>query len=69
VERARAAEAPHLVSLTHEANAASFGAARKLGMSTEAVLSSPEGNGVHQLGRALWTGPWLSSGPAPGRRT
>jgi L-amino acid N-acyltransferase YncA len=53
VERARAAEVPHLVSMIHEANAASFGVARKLGMSTEAVLSSPEGNRVHQLGLAL----------------
>jgi RimJ/RimL family protein N-acetyltransferase len=53
VERARAAEVPHLVSMIHEANAASFGVARKLGMSTEAVLSSPEGNRVHQLGLVL----------------
>jgi hypothetical protein len=27
--------------------------ARKLGMATEAVLVSPEGNRVHQLGLAL----------------
>jgi hypothetical protein len=39
--------------MIHEANAASFGVARKLGMPTEAVLSSPEGNRVHQLGLAL----------------
>jgi RimJ/RimL family protein N-acetyltransferase len=53
VERARAAEVPHLISMIHESNTASFGVARKLGMATGAVLVSPEGNRVHQLGLAL----------------
>jgi RimJ/RimL family protein N-acetyltransferase len=53
VERARAAEVPRLISMIHESNAASFGVARKLGMATEDVLVSPEGNRVHQLGLAL----------------
>jgi RimJ/RimL family protein N-acetyltransferase len=53
VERARAADVPHLISMIHEANTASFGVARKLGMATEAVLLSPEGNPVHQLGLVL----------------
>lgn len=53
VERARTAEIPHLIAMIHESNAASFGVARKLGMGTEAVLVSPEGNRVHQLGLAL----------------
>ncbi len=53
VERARAAEVPRLISMIHESNAASFGVARKLGMTTEAVLVSPEGNRVHQLGLDL----------------
>ena len=53
VERARAAEVPQLISMIHESNAASFRVARKLGMATEAVLVSPEGNRVHQLGLPL----------------
>jgi RimJ/RimL family protein N-acetyltransferase len=53
VERARAAEVPQLISMIHESNAASFAVARKLGMVTGAVLVSPEGNRVHQLGLAL----------------
>jgi RimJ/RimL family protein N-acetyltransferase len=50
VLRARAAELPHLISMIHESNAASFGVARRLGMATETVLRSPEGTHVHQLG-------------------
>lgn len=53
VERARAAEVPQLISMIHESNTASFGVARKLGMTTAAELVSPEGNRVHQLGLAL----------------
>ena len=53
VERARVAELPQLISMIHESNAASFGVAGKLGMTTEAVLVSPEGNRVHQLGLGL----------------
>lgn len=49
VERARGAEVPRLISMIQEGNAGSFGVARKLGMATEAVLTSPEGNRVHQL--------------------
>ena len=53
VERARAAEVPQLISMIHESNSASFGVARKLGMTTEAVLVSPDGDPVHQLTLAL----------------
>ena len=53
VDRARATEVPHLISMIHEANAASFGVARKLGMAAEAVHLSPGGTRVHQLGFAL----------------
>ena len=53
VSRARAAEVPRLISMIHEGNAASMRVARKLGMATEAVLESPEGNRVHQLGLQL----------------
>jgi RimJ/RimL family protein N-acetyltransferase len=53
VERARAAEVPQLISMIHESNTASFGVAWKLGMATQAVLVSPEGNRVHQLGLVL----------------
>jgi RimJ/RimL family protein N-acetyltransferase len=53
VERARAAEVPRLISMIHEANAASVGVARKLGMTTGAVFVSPDGNRVHQLELAL----------------
>ena len=49
VERARAAEVPQLISMIHESNSASFGVARKLGMTTETVLVSPDGDPVHQL--------------------
>jgi RimJ/RimL family protein N-acetyltransferase len=68
VERARAAEVPRLISMIHESNAASFRVARKLGMATEDVLVSPEGNPVHQLGLALQA-PRLRCGSTPGRRT
>ena len=53
VERARAAQVQHLIAMVHESNAASFGVARKVGMATEAVLVSPEGNRVHRLGLDL----------------
>lgn len=53
VERARAAKVPRLISMIHESNSASFGVARKLGMATAAVLVSPGGNRVHQMGLAL----------------
>jgi RimJ/RimL family protein N-acetyltransferase len=53
VERARAAEVARLISMVHVSNTASFEVARKLGMVTEAVLVSPEGNRVHQLALTL----------------
>jgi RimJ/RimL family protein N-acetyltransferase len=53
VDRARVTEVPQLISMIHESNTASFGVARKLGMATEAVLVSPEGSSVHQLGLTL----------------
>jgi RimJ/RimL family protein N-acetyltransferase len=53
VERARAAEVARLISMIHVSNTASFGVARKLGMATEDVLVSPEGNRVHQLALTL----------------
>jgi RimJ/RimL family protein N-acetyltransferase len=53
VEHARSAGVGHLVAMIHEANTASFGVARKLGMETEEVLLSPEGTRVHQLGAPL----------------
>ncbi len=53
VERARAAEIPLLVPMIHESNTASLGVAQQLGMSTEVVLVSPEGDRVHQLTLAL----------------
>ena len=50
VERARSAGLPHLVALVHERNAASLAVAGRVGMVPEAVLTSPEGTRVHQLG-------------------
>ena len=53
VERARGSGFAHLVSMIHERNVGSFGVARRLGMTTETVLLSPEGARVHQLGLDL----------------
>ena len=53
VEHARSAGVGHLIAMIHEANTASFGVARRLGMETEEVLLSPEGTRVHQLGAPL----------------
>ena len=53
LERARAAGVMHLVSMVQEGNLGSFAVARRLGMDSEAVLLSPEGNRVHQLGLTL----------------
>jgi hypothetical protein len=39
--------------MIQEGNAASFGVARPLGMTTERVVLSPEGARVHQLGLSL----------------
>ncbi len=53
VQRAREAGVGHLIAMIHEANAASFGVARRLGMALERVLTSPDGARVHQLGLRL----------------
>jgi RimJ/RimL family protein N-acetyltransferase len=59
LERARAVGVEHLVALIQQDNSASFGVARRLGMTPEEVLVSPEGTSVHQLGVSL-----LESAPA-----
>ena len=53
VERARSAGLPRLVALVHEENAASLAVGRRLGMTPERLLTSPEGTRVHQLGLVL----------------
>ena len=53
VERARSAGLPRLVALVHAENAASLAVARRIGMTPESELTSPEGVPVRQLGVAL----------------
>jgi RimJ/RimL family protein N-acetyltransferase len=53
VDRAHGSAVTHVIAMIQEGNAASFGVARALGMTTERVVLSPEGARVHQLGLTL----------------